>query len=137
MGPNYYITVPHAFTALHEDGHGTVDSMHCCLGGHNEVVMVRRMNESYKKHVYEILTNGMEDGNSMHHLPHNEEVRFRVKKSCHFMPIIDIAFCPNNRESEKQVGQQMLHLRNARRSGMFGFDTTCHIVICVLSCALF
>ena len=43
MGPNLYITPPGGRTWFHEDGHGTVDSGHQCLTGHNEVIMLRRV----------------------------------------------------------------------------------------------
>ena len=49
MGPNLYITPARAFTHLHQDGHGTVDSGHQCLTGYNEVVMLRRLDEVHMK----------------------------------------------------------------------------------------
>lgn len=45
MGPNLYITPPGGRTWFHEDGHGTVDSGHQCLTGHNEVIMLRRVTD--------------------------------------------------------------------------------------------
>jgi hypothetical protein len=59
MGPNIYITPPGSFTALHQDGNGTVDSGHQCLTGYNEVLMLRRMPESHKTNAICIL-NGVD-----------------------------------------------------------------------------
>jgi len=48
MGPNYYLTPPGGFTQFHQDGYGSVDSGHLCVEGYNEVVLLRRMDESHK-----------------------------------------------------------------------------------------
>jgi hypothetical protein len=48
LGPNLYLTSPGAFTQLHQDGHGTVDSGHFNMCGYNEVVMLRRLTERHK-----------------------------------------------------------------------------------------
>lgn len=58
MGPNLYITPPLSFTHFHQDGFGTVDSIHVCLSGYNEVVIVRRMTEERKKHALYLLSRG-------------------------------------------------------------------------------
>ena len=74
MGPNFYVTPPASFTAFHQDGHGTVDSGHVCLSGHNEVVMLRRMPEDNKLHAMRILSEDNTDGdgsyNALYGLPH-------------------------------------------------------------------
>jgi len=73
MGPNFYVTPPASFTAFHQDGHGTVDSGHVCLSGHNEVIMLRRMPEENKLHAMSILSGGKDgDGsyNALYGLPH-------------------------------------------------------------------
>merc|ERR1712151_277541 len=58
MGPNIYITPPSSFTHFHQDGYGTVDSIHVCLSGYNEVVIVRRMTEERKRHALYLLKGG-------------------------------------------------------------------------------
>jgi len=58
MGPNLYLTPPASFTHFHQDGHGTVDSGHACLSGYNEVVMLRRLTESHKRHALFLLNGG-------------------------------------------------------------------------------
>ena len=73
MGPNFYVTPPASFTAFHQAGHGTVDSGHVCLSGHNEVIMLRRMPEENKLHAMSILSGGKDgDGsyNALYGLPH-------------------------------------------------------------------
>lgn len=55
MGPNLYLAPPGAYTHMHQDGHGTVDSGHIALGGYNEVVMLRRMPERCKRDACRIL----------------------------------------------------------------------------------
>ena len=76
MGPNLYVTPPASFTAFHQDGHGTVDSGHVCLSGHNEVVMLRRMPECNKLHAMSILSGDNKDGHGRHNalygLPHSD-----------------------------------------------------------------
>ena len=76
MGPNLYVTPPASFTAFHQDGHGTVDSGHVCLSGHNEVVMLRRMPECNKLHAMSILSGDNKDGdgsyNALYGLPHSD-----------------------------------------------------------------
>jgi len=57
MGPNCYVTPGGAYTHMHQDGHGTVDSGHCCLEGYNEVVMLRRLPERHKLHATTLLPN--------------------------------------------------------------------------------
>lgn len=49
LGPNLYVSTGGGFTTLHQDGHGTVDSGHCNVSGYNEVIMLRRMPECYKR----------------------------------------------------------------------------------------
>ena len=75
VGPNFYVTPPASFTVFHQDGHGTVDSGHVCLSGHNEVIMLRRMPEENKRHAMSILS-GDKDGegnyqNTLYGLPHH------------------------------------------------------------------
>jgi hypothetical protein len=53
LGPYLYHTPPGTFTQLHQDGNGTVDSLHYCHKGFNEVLMMPRgtdkqMNEATK-----------------------------------------------------------------------------------------
>ncbi len=76
MGPNFYVTPPASFTAFHQDGHGTVDSGHVCLSGHNEVIMLRRMPEGNKLHAMSILSGDDKNGdgsyNALYGLPHLE-----------------------------------------------------------------
>lgn len=55
MGPNLYLTPPCTYTHFHQDGHGTVDSGHVCLSGYNEVVILRRLTETRKKHALFLL----------------------------------------------------------------------------------
>ena len=43
MGPNLFVGFPGAFTSLHLDGNGMVDSAHLCLQGYNEVFMLPRL----------------------------------------------------------------------------------------------
>jgi len=62
VGPNIYVTPCGAFTAFHQDGHGTIDSGHTCLSGFNEVIMFRRMSQDLKKQVM---------GQFLYHLPHD------------------------------------------------------------------
>lgn len=77
MGPNCYITPPAAFTHFHQDGHGTVDSGHCCLSGFNEVVMLRRLPERHKRHALRFLTgtykkNSGSTFEALYNLPHGD-----------------------------------------------------------------
>jgi len=62
MGPNLYVTPPAPFTHSHQDGHGTVDSGHLCIGGYNGVVMLRRLTERHKEHALWILSGRRLDG---------------------------------------------------------------------------
>jgi len=73
MGPNGYYTPPESFTQVHQDGHGTVDSGHLCLGGYNEVVMLRRMPERHKLHALTLLRGEGGAGakyNGLYDMPH-------------------------------------------------------------------
>jgi hypothetical protein len=54
-GPNLYIAPPGAFTQIHQDGNGTVDSGHFCYKGFNEVCMLKRGTEKEMKEAEEIL----------------------------------------------------------------------------------
>ena len=78
MGPNFYLApTPGAFTAFHQDGHGTVDSGHCCLGGFNEVVMLRRLPERHKRHALRFLTGSYKKNaggtfEALYNLPHGD-----------------------------------------------------------------
>ena len=56
LGPNLYITPPGASTVFHEDGNGTVDSGHQVLTGHNEVVMLPRIDSADKQEALDIVT---------------------------------------------------------------------------------
>lgn len=57
MGPNLYVTPGGAYTQLHQDGNGTVDSGHVVLSGYNEVVMLRRLPERHKSEASKFLPN--------------------------------------------------------------------------------
>jgi hypothetical protein len=46
MGPFLYITIGGSFTVFHKDGNGSVDSGHTVISGHNEVFMIRKLNDS-------------------------------------------------------------------------------------------
>ena len=55
-------------TTWHADGDGTVDSEHTNLHGYNEVVILRRLREDYRKDAMEIC-----DSLSLTTLPHNRD----------------------------------------------------------------
>jgi hypothetical protein len=84
MGPNFYVTPPASFTHFHQDGHGTVDSGHLCLSGYNEVIMLRRLPESHKKHAIFLLNNQRPTFyDALYGLPHaDEEKEFPQWPSC-------------------------------------------------------
>lgn len=65
------ISYPGSFTAIHQDGFGTVDSGHLCLQGANEVVMLRRLPEVHKKNAMHLLY-GITDYDPLHELPHGD-----------------------------------------------------------------
>jgi len=71
MGPNLYMTPGGSFTAVHQDGFGTVDSGHLCLSGFNEVVMLRRMPENHKGNALRLLY-GETSYDPLHELPHGD-----------------------------------------------------------------
>eukprot|EP00956_Cyclotella_meneghiniana_P018990 scaffold32176_cov58-Cyclotella_meneghiniana.AAC.1 len=50
MGPLMFITTSGPVTSAHLDGKGTIDSIHCCIEGLNEVLIFRRLeyNDSLK-----------------------------------------------------------------------------------------
>lgn len=68
MGPNMYLAAGGAFTILHQDGFGSVDSGHTNLAGYNEVVMLRRLSEREKQDAVEIL-----GYDAKFSLPHNQD----------------------------------------------------------------
>lgn len=47
--------IPGAFTQMHQDGRGTVDSGHVVLSGYNDVVKLRRIPERHKQFVNSML----------------------------------------------------------------------------------
>jgi hypothetical protein len=71
-------TIGGGFTGLHQDGHGTVDSGHTVMQGHNEVFMLPRLQESGKIQVCDILLGGDGQNQSkvgekaLYCLPHDE-----------------------------------------------------------------
>ena len=77
MGPYLYATPPGSFTHFHQDGHGTVDSGHLCIHGHNEVIVLRRVPECHKRNALGILLGGEATGSmtaesAMFHQPHQD-----------------------------------------------------------------
>jgi hypothetical protein len=73
--PNFYISVPQAFTQFHQDGFGTVDSGHLCLSGYNEIVILDRIPEEHKRNALDIFQNPKKNKGSrrfdgMYGLPH-------------------------------------------------------------------
>ena len=55
FGPLVFVASPNAFTGFHQDMYGTVDSVHYCHSGCNEVVMLRRLTDAQKKDAMQIL----------------------------------------------------------------------------------
>ena len=72
MGPNLYMTPPLSFTHFHQDGHGTVDSGHLCMGGFNEVVILRRIPTRHKVNALSLLTKTRWDG--LFREPHDDQM---------------------------------------------------------------
>jgi hypothetical protein len=63
-----------AYTSVHQDGHGTVDSGHTCLKGNNEVVLLRgSMPENCKIKACSLIPGAPRDGSKvLYTLPHQE-----------------------------------------------------------------
>jgi hypothetical protein len=63
-----------AYTSVHQDGHGTVDSGHTCLKGHNEVVLLRgSMPGNCKIKACSLIPGAPGDGSKvLYTLPHQE-----------------------------------------------------------------
>ena len=47
-GPHVFVTPSNAFTSFHQDNYGSVDSIHYCHSGVNEVVMLPRLSKDDK-----------------------------------------------------------------------------------------
>jgi hypothetical protein len=71
MGPYTYLTPPGGFTSFHQDGYGTVDSGHTCLTGYNEVVMLRRLPEDFKREAMGKMATGGNGGDALYNPPHD------------------------------------------------------------------
>ena len=54
-GPHVFVAQATSFTAFHQDCYGTVDSVHYCHSGCNEVVMLPSLNKAEKLKALEIL----------------------------------------------------------------------------------
>jgi hypothetical protein len=83
MGPNSYVTPGGAFTQMHQDGHGTVNSGHVCLSGYNEVIMLRRLPTRHKEHAMKILKANGAEAYNLWKEPHcaSQKVRPRWAKT--------------------------------------------------------
>ena len=57
FGPHAFVGPSTAFTAFHQDCYGTVDSVHYCHSGCNEVVMLKRLTHAEKLDAMKILFN--------------------------------------------------------------------------------
>lgn len=100
MGPNEYIGEPGAYTQLHQDGHGTVDSGHLALSGYNEVVMLRRLPERHKAEANKLLPNATDKkGNtvydSMYGLPHDQTVQPQWPTGATIAGYQKMGYCPS------------------------------------------
>lgn len=117
MGPNLYVTPPSAFTHLHQDGLGTVDSGHLCLSGCNEVVMLRRLTEQRKCHAIQLLTGVDEEvaHSILYGLPHNNEswVRYPCRTLLHSVP--RFAISPLTPVGRSRLGARLANEQTNRR----------------------
>ena len=55
LGPLFFVMLTTAFTGFHQDLFGSVDSVHYCHSGCNEVVMLCRLDQTEKLDALEIL----------------------------------------------------------------------------------
>ena len=55
LGPLAYVGLPGSFTQFHQDGGGTVDAVHYCHSGANEVVMLNQMSNDEKIYALQLL----------------------------------------------------------------------------------
>ena len=54
-GPHVFVAPTTSFTSFHQDCYGTVDSVHHCHSGCNEIVMLPRLNQAKKLEALDIL----------------------------------------------------------------------------------
>jgi hypothetical protein len=79
-------TIGEGYTSLHQDGHGTVDSGHTILKGHNKVFILPRIAEKHENQVCDVLLGGKGDPKSkdgikaLYRLPHDEEGTIKTFK---------------------------------------------------------
>ena len=59
FGPLAFVAPPNSFTRFHQDGNGTVDSVHYCHRGCNEVVILRRLDEQSQRKAITTLLKGI------------------------------------------------------------------------------
>ena len=55
LGPHVFVAASNSYTGFHQDLYGTVDSVHYCHTGFNEVVMLGRLSDAQKMEAIWIL----------------------------------------------------------------------------------
>ena len=55
LGPHVFVAASNSYTGFHQDLYGTVDSVHYCHTGCNEVVMLGRLSDAQKMEAMRIL----------------------------------------------------------------------------------
>jgi hypothetical protein len=95
MGPNLYVTPPGTFTHFHQDGHGTVDSGHQCLRGHNEVVMLRRLDDPNKRRALRVLCGAAPGYDALYGKPHDNGAKPPWPTSAQIDHLRALGYCPS------------------------------------------